>query len=98
MKTTLALLGVASGTMLAACAGTGASPSSLGASARPMLQNVEWKIEDIGGKGVVDEGHGCSIQVWMRVVAVASGPPASVPTVRLRRPAVETLLPGLQPS
>ena len=57
MKTTLALLGVASGTMLAACAGTGASPSSLGASARPMLQNVEWKIEDIGGKGVVDDSH-----------------------------------------
>ena len=28
---------------------------------------------------------------------MASGPPANVPTVRLRKPLVEALLPGLQP-
>ena len=45
---------IASALLLAACATTGSGPPSTGAASSARLQEGEWRIEDIGGEGVID--------------------------------------------
>lgn len=48
---------VASALLLAACATTGSEPPSAGAASSARLQEGEWRIEDIGGQGVIDNSR-----------------------------------------
>lgn len=47
-------IALASGLLLAACATTGSEPPPTGAASSARLQEGEWRVEDIGGQGVVD--------------------------------------------
>ena len=48
---------LASGLLVVACAATGSKPPSTGAASSARLQEGEWRIEDIGGQGVIDNSR-----------------------------------------
>ena len=51
------LVAIASVLLLAACATTGSEPPSTGAASSARLQEGEWRIEAIGGQGVIDNSR-----------------------------------------
>lgn len=51
------IVAIASALLLAACATTGSEPPSAGTVSSARLQEGEWRIEDIGGQGIIDDSR-----------------------------------------
>ena len=51
------ILVIAAALALSACSTTGQDASSVGNAAPATLQGGEWTVEDIGGRGIIDNSH-----------------------------------------